>query len=560
VDENGVTRNFMVVKFFLPGSGDECVPDLCGAFAVDISETQAAQQKYKDLSEWYEMATDAGNIGVWHIDLETRRIAWSQRQRLLYECDPNEDFKIEQFMEMLHPDDKEGIADVITKASSGLILRSRAEFRIITPKGNLKHLEGLFRVGLDAQGKPVYMRGVDIEVTAIKAAEEKLIKAKETAEAADNAKSSFLAVMSHEIRTPLNGILGYAQLLCQTPLNHEQKNFISVIESSGQALLVILNDILDLSRIEAGKVPLEIVECDLGQLMGEIVAMFNVSARTKGLSLHLTISDNVPKHLKLDPGRVRQICTNLIGNAVKFTETGFVRVTISCPSSRSSDDVRLQIRIEDSGIGISKEAISFLFKPFSQADSSISRKFGRTGLGLVISYKLCELMNGSLSVDSRIGAGSTFTATISCEEANLQESKPSEISAIKSSNPSSHLRILVGEDNLVNQKFLGHVLKSMNHDFIIGSNGREVVDHFKFGPYDLILMDLQMPEMSGIEATQEIRCLEKASGLHRTPIIAVTADAMINTKTRCLACGIDDYISKPIHIGTLKEMISRWSK
>jgi len=419
----------------------------------------------------------------------------------------------------------------------------------------------------DATGEVTGTFGVSRDVTKQVLAEKKLEKAKEEADQANRAKSDFLANMSHEIRTPMNAVIGISELLLESNLTDEQREYVAMVLSSGESLLELINDLLDFSKIEAGKIDLDHEPFELRGVASNIVRTLAVRANSKKLNLDFVVAEEVPYFLVGDRHRFRQIILNLLGNAIKFTEDGEVVLEITLVDRTESHAI-IRVAIRDTGIGIPESQREQIFRNFEQADASTTRQYGGTGLGLAISKRLVELMGGEIGVTSAEGQGSTFFFTAKLEissdamvvapEVADHQQQPEEQNVSLDDRPTETLRVLLAEDNAVNRKLAVALLDRQGHAVTIANNGREAVDQWQAGEFDLVLMDVQMPVMDGFEATAEIRrCEASMPGNPHTCIIAVTARARKSDRQNCLDAGMDDYIAKPIRIGNFSEVLSR---
>ena len=412
----------------------------------------------------------------------------------------------------------------------------------VTPS-NL-YVEQSITLERDASGRPVGFLSVYRDCTARKLAEAALADAKEAAESANRAKSEFLANMSHEIRTPMNGIIGMTALALDGELTPPQHECLVTIRHQAESLLTVVNDILDFSKIEQRHLDLESVPFALADAVRDVVAPLEVTARGKGVELSTTITPDVPAFVVGDPVRLMQIVTNVLSNAVKFTLRGSVRLDVSI-DARADDGATLRFRVADTGIGVPADKRSAIFEPFQQADGSMTRRFGGTGLGLAIASNLLALMGGRIWVDSEPGAGSTFQFIVPVAIAASAPDREGARSAPASDDSAPPARILVAEDNVVNQRVAAGLLARRGHQVTVVSTGREALAAIQAGTFELVLMDVQMPDMDGFEATAAIRDWERTTGRH-VRIVAMTAHAMTGDRERCLAAGMDGYLSKPI--------------
>ncbi len=684
----------------------------------DVTERKRMTDVLLQATQRLSLATESARIGIWDLDLVTDELVWDQRMYALYGL-RSEDFggAYAAWVAGVHPDDvvaaSAGLQDAIARNSSW-----HAEFRVKWPGGQVRHIEAHAVVQRSLEGTAQHMIGVNWDITDRKQAEEGLRQAQVAAEAANRAKSDFLATMSHEIRTPMNGIIGTAGLLLESGLTPRQRELATITRTSGEALLTIINDILDFSKIEAGKMTLEPAPFDLLVALEEVCEMFAPRIEEKELELILRYAPGTPRRFVGDAGRLRQILANLVGNAAKFTERGHILVSVEC-TAPAEGEAELRVLVEDTGIGLSPESMARLFQRFSQAESSTTRRFGGTGLGLAICKRLVDLMGGEIGVTSRVGEGTGFWFTLRLpldpnpppspaerisiagprvlivddnavnrrvvheqiaswklrngsaasgiealavlraaraagdpyqialldyhmpdmdgvtlaraisadpelrglvlvllssfldhDPAELQQRcgfaaclvKPVKASALfdvlstawaaqtgvsaphtdsyrsapASARPRFAGRVLVADDNMTNQKVAQLALEGFGCHVEFAADGAEAVAMLHQLPYDLVLMDCEMPEMDGFEATRTIREEEarlvrgesvetaestfarvRAAGA-RIPVVAMTAKALAGDRERCLVAGMDDYLSKPISLDALQRMLAKW--
>ncbi len=445
------------------------------------------------------------------------------------------------------PHDRERLVAGLER--DGMVMNLEAGFR--RKDGSL--FTGLMSASLiTVAGEPCLLN-ITRDISERKRYELELQEARQAAEVASRAKSAFLANMSHEIRTPMNGVLGMAQLLEMTGLTPEQQEYVTTLKFSGKNLIALINDILDLSKIEAGKLTIEPLTFSLHQCLDDLTLMHKAITLEKGLTLELEVSDDIPLSLIGDQLRIKQILLNLLGNAVKFTQRGGIRLTARAVE-QSADLLLVRISVTDTGIGIAPEALEAIFQPFAQEDCSTTRRYGGTGLGLAITRSLTELMGGIITVTSSKGVGSCFTVTLPFQLTTGALPLANGRRADTLMTPA--LRILLAEDDVTNRTFIMTLLKKLGHRPTAAEDGRRCLEALQAPSYDLVLMDIQMPVMNGEEALREIRRNETRSG-RRLPVIALTAFSMQGDRERFIALGFDGYLPKPLLVEDLQQELGR---
>ena len=528
----------------------------------DITERKKTQEAYQESESRYRKLVEQLPAMVYVAALDesssTTYLSPKVRDILGYEPDlflndPG------MFPRTLHPADREWVMNEVMRCHEHR-QSLNIEYRMIRADGRTVWIHDAADILDRSTDKVISLQGVMFDITALKESEIAEQKAKQAAEEASRAKSQFLATMSHEIRTPMNAIVGMTDLALETGLNPEQLDYLMTIKASTNHLMHLINDILDLSKIEADKLVLEVQNFNIESALNYLIKSLRLQADEKGLEFDYELSPDIPQVVSGDQHRLRQVVYNLVVNAIKFTDKGGVTVKVG-PTNVSPHEITLEFIISDTGVGIEPEWQESVFNPFSQADASTTRRFGGTGLGLAISRNLVQMMGGDISLESRPGEGSVFRFTailgLPGEESRAKSrpvGEPDDFTAVL--KPSRKLMILVAEDNPVNQKLTVRLLEKLGHQAVLANNGAEALTKFEDSGCDLIMMDVQMPVMDGLQATEAIRDREKKTG-GRIPIVALTAHAMKGDRERFFEAGMDAYLAKPINSRELFEMIEK---
>ncbi|MFW2374191.1 MAG: ATP-binding protein, partial [Gammaproteobacteria bacterium] len=571
-----ITMGLLVLAFIgvLVGSGKRMHKNMYENVSLLLhSQEQArliqeSEQRFRDVSE-------AAGEYIWEMDENAVFTFVTDRVKDVKGYSA-EELIGQSMLDYVHRIDKEKVKQALAKSAVDTTPFS-IELRDTTESGEdiWEHVNGI--PIFDGEGNLTGYRGAGLSITDRKRYEREILDAQVEAEAASRAKSEFLANMSHEIRTPMNGVLGMTQLLAETELNDKQEHYVSVLNQSGRLLMTVLNDILDYSKIEAGKLVLEQQAFSPEQAVNDVYELLKNNAYEKGILMSVNYDPVCPEFLEGDAIRFRQILLNMMNNAIKFTEQGRVSVSMVC-EKLNDRYVSLQVRIEDTGIGISEKEQKNLFVSFSQIDNSGTRKFGGTGLGLAISKQLVELMGGEIGVESVQGKGSVFwfnialnVADVSIDTSDMPEiQKPDITQGIKANeipdvyevssneNSSNHLsgkKILLVEDNIANQLVATGMMSELGLDVVVANNGIQALEQMGKKYFDMVFMDCQMPEMDGYEATRIIR---EQDAYKNIPIIALTANIMASDREKCIQCGMDDFMGKPFKLSQMVAMLHKW--
>ncbi len=528
---------------------------------TELSDRKLLMDQVVSSEQQMAEAQTLAKVGSWEWDVVNDLVTWSDELYRIYAVEPQEfEATYEGFLAYVHPEDRDEVAAAVQRAFTET---DSFEFdaRIVKRDGRHGWIHGRGQVTRDAGGAPVRMGGSAQEITETVLAAQELAAARDAAMQASRMKSEFLATMSHEIRTPLNGVIGLTELLTKTELAPNQERLTHGIAQAGRTLLLLINDILDLSKIEAGRLELEDVDFDAREVVDQAVSLMVEPARERSVELFVTSQVDVPRLVRGDSVRFGQVVTNLVSNAVKFTRDGQVSVRIGTAPAPS--DVRaLRIEVTDTGIGIPAEVQPLLFESFTQADASTTREYGGTGLGLAICRKLVAAMGGEIGVTSVEGEGSTFWFTVTLQQARTHPRRRASDLGPEALPPPRTAplggTVLVAEDNAVNQMVARGMLEAMGYDVEFAQDGEQAVAKVGAGPEDYVavLMDCQMPRMDGYAATSAIRAQEVAGA--RLPIIAMTASVVVGEEARCLEAGMDDFLVKPVDYDALEATLRRW--
>nr|WP_295900171.1 ATP-binding protein [uncultured Bdellovibrio sp.] len=532
----------------------------------DIRWKKEIEKELKLKEELLKESQSLSKTGSFRWDISTGKCLWSEEEFHILGLDPATTLPtFELFRSLILSEDLEIFDDALHEAHQN-IQPFNLDFRLKKKDtGDIIWVRAQGRTEYDDYGNPLFMYGTTQDITELRRVEQSLIAAKNDALKSSQAKSEFLARMSHEIRTPMNAIMGMAELLKETKLNQDQQYYVTIFCKAGEVLMALINDILDLSKIEAGEVSIENIPFDLKKLMIDVEEMMKPRALEKGINYSFEMTPGISPYLMGDPNKLRQVLINLVSNSLKFTETGYIRVSVSKNPSKKDT---LMVSVSDSGVGIPSNKQHLIFQKFSQADSSITRRYGGTGLGLAISKSLVELMGGQIWFKSRENMGTTFFFTIPYREQvyNPVTHKPLHLHGgemdflpYRHRDPNKKIRILIADDTEDNRTLFTHYLKNGPYEIIEAENGLEALDKIKSGQFDIVFMDVQMPEMDGYAATDKIRKWEDENHKQHTPIIALTAHALSEDRQKSLRAGCDDHIAKPFKKDTLLGVINRYS-
>ena len=524
-------------------------------FGIDDTGRKRALDALKESQARLAEAQTMAQVGNWEYDLASDRLEWSDEVYRIFgfavgAIEPH--FRTD-YLSLTHPDDRQMLLEALAR-----VLATREphtiDHRLVTADGTQRVVEVRAQIlRLDQHGEVARLAGVVQDISVRKRTEAELISARDAAQAASRTKSAFLANMSHEIRTPMNGVLGMAELLSQEPLGAKGRKYVETIQRSGQALLGVLSDVLDLSKIEAGRMELVSARFDLGSLVREMQDLYGETAQARGVAFAVEIAPGLAQWVTGDAVRLRQVLLNLVSNAVKFTAQGRIDLRV-----RAEGAQLVRFEVQDSGIGIAASKHAAIFEAFAQADDGSTRRYGGTGLGLAIAREIVALMGGEIGIESVPAKGSLFWFRVPLPPAASFSSQVPEQATAADGAGLVGRRVLVAEDDGVNAEVTQAMLQRLGIAVEMTGDGAQVVAAHAAASFDLVLMDCQMPVMDGFEATRLIRATEAARGVPATPIVALTAHAFAGYREQCLAAGMDDYLVKPYQVAAFDTMLRRW--
>lgn len=546
----------------LPSSPREDMDAIAQGINAMAGAIASREEELRQSQEQLSLALLASKSGVWDWQVEAQTVYYSERWKSMLGYEDHEvENSFEAWSALVHPEDHPKALAAIEAHFAGETEHYVLEHRLRCKDGSYRWVAARGKlISRTPEGAPLRFVGTHTDITAQIEAATALQAAKEAAEQATRAKDEFLANVSHEIRTPLNGVLGMTSLLLETKLSGPQREAAQTIGSSSRALLSVVNDILDFSRIESGALPIEREPFDPREVCRAVRDLFAPEAASRGLELALELEGDHPAWLRGDEARIRQVLLNLVGNAIKFTPAGTVTLALRSEPG-TAGQVRVRYEVQDTGVGIAPEGQRAVFRRFTQLDTSSTRAQGGTGLGLAISEGLAQLMGGTLGLESEVGQGSRFWLELELEALAERELLPRDDAALGREPEGEQAplegRVLVAEDNRVNARVAEALLAQLGLEAELVVTGREALDSLAKGDYDLVLMDIQMPVLDGLSAVRELRAREEA-GSRRTPVVALTASALAADAQRCLEAGMDDFLAKPITLEQLEAKLRRW--
>ena len=561
MDKRFIHKNGSVVYVVLSitaRSQGEGTIDYFVATLQDITKRKKAEEALIESEKNLKEAQQLAKLGSWELYPDSMTVKWSDQIFRLLGYEPGEiEANVEIYMSHIHPEDKEYankmLAEVVNKKSF-----SYDEYRLVKKDGAITYVEASSNICCDQKGNITKIVGFLQDITKRKQAEIALKQAKEEADSANNAKSEFLANMSHEIRTPMNAVIGFSEILASKITDHKQKSYLNSIQTAGKSLLTLINDILDLSKIEAGRLEIQYESVHQPIIFTELQQIFSLKMAEKNLQWIMEIDESLPPTLFLDETRLRQVLLNLIGNAIKFTDRGYIKLCTHQQTYANQNQIDFMMSVEDTGIGIPSDQQALIFESFRQQEGQSTRQYGGTGLGLAITKRLVEMMNGQISVTSTPGNGSRFEIILRQVEiaTTTQDAKPDNTFNLNNLT-FEKAQVLVVDDIESNRLMIEESLSPVNLNVISAENGQEALLFAEEYHPALILMDLRMPEMDGYETTQHLKSNPNTADI---PVIALTASVTLNEKAKTEAHGFDGYLAKPVNIAELLRTLSHYLK